>query len=300
LIESQLSVKQIHLFLKGFLSLKDPSLKVPGNAGLKDQVLALKWVKQYISNFNGDDSNITVFGESAGGCSTHFMMCTEQTRGLFHKAIPMSGTVHNYWANNPAEDFAFRLAQQNGFTGENDDAKVLEYLQGVPARDLVNHNLLTPEHRRNGLLFAFGPTVEAYVGEDCVVPKPPVEMARDAWSNNFPVMLGGTSFEGLFMYPAVSANLKALDSLSQDPTRLVPVDVRTVSSEKENLEYSQRLMKAYFGYSPPSSELLLNMLDVSKNSNQFGFVCFFRVYCETIYYIFSLLVLFLQNILARL
>nr|NP_001246965.1 alpha-Esterase-5, isoform B [Drosophila melanogaster]AFH06284.1 alpha-Esterase-5, isoform B [Drosophila melanogaster] len=245
----------------GFLSLKDPSLKVPGNAGLKDQVLALKWVKQYISNFNGDDSNITVFGESAGGCSTHFMMCTEQTRGLFHKAIPMSGTVHNYWANNPAEDFAFRLAQQNGFTGENDDAKVLEYLQGVPARDLVNHNLLTPEHRRNGLLFAFGPTVEAYVGEDCVVPKPPVEMARDAWSNNFPVMLGGTSFEGLFMYPAVSANLKALDSLSQDPTRLVPVDVRTVSSEKENLEYSQRLMKAYFGYSPPSSELLLNMLD---------------------------------------
>ncbi|XP_026831631.1 esterase B1 isoform X1 [Drosophila erecta] len=246
----------------GFLSLQDPSLQVPGNAGLKDQVLALKWVKQYISNFNGDDSNITVFGESAGGCSTHLMMCTKQTRGLFHKAIPMSGTVHNYWSLNPAEDFAFRLAQQNGFTGENNDAKVLEYLRGVLARDLVNHNLITPEHRRNGLLFAFGPTVEAYVGEDCVVPKPPVEMARDAWSNDLPVMLGGTSFEGLFMYPAVSANLKALDELSKDPLRLVPVDVRRVSSEEDNLEYSQRLIKAYFGDAPPSSGLFMNMLDL--------------------------------------
>nr|XP_036675220.1 esterase B1 [Drosophila suzukii] len=246
----------------GFLSLKDPNLKVPGNAGLKDQVLALKWVKENISNFNGDSDNITVFGESAGGSATHFMMCTDQTKGLFHKAIPMSGTVHNYWSDNPSEDFAFRLAQQCGFTGENNDAKVLEHLQGVAARDLVNHNLITPEHRRNGMLFAFGPTVESYVGDDCVVPKPPVEMARDAWSNNIPAMLGGTSFEGLFMYAAVSANLKGLDTLNQDPLRLVPREVREVNSEKKNLEYAQRLIRTFFGDAPPSSALFMNILDL--------------------------------------
>jgi len=227
-------------------------------------VLALKWVKENISNFNGDSDNITVFGESAGGSATHFMMCTDQTKGLFHKAIPMSGTVHNYWSDNPSEDFAFRLAQQCGFTGENNDAKVLEHLQGVAARDLVNHNLITPEHRRNGMLFAFGPTVESYVGDDCVVPKPPVEMARDAWSNNIPAMLGGTSFEGLFMYAAVSANLKGLDTLNQDPLRLVPREVREVNSEKKNLEYAQRLIRTFFGDAPPSSALFMNILDVSK------------------------------------
>ncbi|KAH8250292.1 hypothetical protein KR026_010217, partial [Drosophila bipectinata] len=245
----------------GFLSLKDPSVNVPGNAGLKDQVLALKWVKKYISNFNGDENNITVFGESAGGCSTHFMMCTEQTRGLFHKAIPMSGTVHNYWANSPTEDFAFRLAQQNGYTGENVDAQVLEHLRGVPALELVNHNLVTPEHRRNGMIFAFGPTVEPYVGEDCVVPKLPVEMAREAWTNELPAMLGGTSFEGLFMYPAVSANLQGLDNLTKDPLRMVPFDVRAVNTEKGNLEFSQKLIKTYFGDSQPSSKLFMNILD---------------------------------------
>ncbi|XP_017052988.1 esterase B1-like isoform X2 [Drosophila ficusphila] len=245
----------------GFLSLKDPSLNVPGNAGLKDQVLALKWVKKYISNFNGDANNITVFGESAGSRSTHFMMCTDQTKGLFHKAILMSGTAHKDFPNDLCEDFAFRLAQQNGFTGENNDAKVLHHLQGVPARDLVSHDLITPEHRRNGLMFAFGPTVEPYVGEDCVVPKSPVEMARDAWSNDLPIMLGGTSFEGLFMFPAVAANLKALDTLSQDPSRILPREVRDISTEEENAEYSQRLIEAYFGDSPPSSKRLMNMLD---------------------------------------
>lgn len=48
----------------GFLSLKDPSLGIPGNAGLKDQVMALKWVQKNIANFGGDPDNVTIFGTS--------------------------------------------------------------------------------------------------------------------------------------------------------------------------------------------------------------------------------------------
>lgn len=48
----------------GFLSLEDPDLNIPGNAGLKDQTFALKWVQKNITNFGGDPNNVTVFGES--------------------------------------------------------------------------------------------------------------------------------------------------------------------------------------------------------------------------------------------
>lgn len=51
----------------GFLSLDDPKLEIPGNAGLKDQVMALKWVKANIEKFGGDPNRCTIFGESVSG-----------------------------------------------------------------------------------------------------------------------------------------------------------------------------------------------------------------------------------------
>ncbi|XP_045769192.1 acetylcholinesterase-like isoform X3 [Maniola jurtina] len=52
------------LEILGFLSLDTED--IPGNAGMKDQVAALRWVKENIRKFGGDPDNITIFGESAG------------------------------------------------------------------------------------------------------------------------------------------------------------------------------------------------------------------------------------------
>ena len=72
-------------------------MEIPGNAGFKDQVMALKWVQKNISKFGGDPHNVTIFGESAGGASTHLLVLSPMTKGLFHKAIAQSGCALNPW-----------------------------------------------------------------------------------------------------------------------------------------------------------------------------------------------------------
>lgn len=80
----------------GFLSTEDDV--VPGNMGLKDQVLALKWIKQNIEAFGGDPNRITMAGASSGGASIHYHYLSPMSAGLFRNGISMSGTALMPWA----------------------------------------------------------------------------------------------------------------------------------------------------------------------------------------------------------
>ena len=72
-----------------------PALKEEGNVpttnfGLLDQIKGLEWVQKNIENFGGDSSNVTIFGESAGGLSVAALLVSPLSKGLFHKAIVQS------------------------------------------------------------------------------------------------------------------------------------------------------------------------------------------------------------------
>ena len=63
----------------GFLSTGDSA--APGNAGLKDQVAALKWVQNNIVPLGGNPNSVTIFGQSAGGACVHLHMMSPLSTG---------------------------------------------------------------------------------------------------------------------------------------------------------------------------------------------------------------------------
>jgi carboxylesterase type B len=69
------------LLLAGFLSTGDAV--APGNFGLKDQVTALRWVRDNIESFGGNPDSVTLFGESAGGSSVHYHMLSPLSKGKY-------------------------------------------------------------------------------------------------------------------------------------------------------------------------------------------------------------------------
>jgi len=83
----------------------------PGNYGLKDQALAIKWVHENIVNFGGDPSKITLMGHSAGAASVHMHMLSNTTREYFSRAVSLSGTAFNSWAVQPPKLIKDRLTR---------------------------------------------------------------------------------------------------------------------------------------------------------------------------------------------
>lgn len=63
------------------------------NLGLRDQILALRWVQDNIAAFGGDAANVTAFGQSAGAHSVMSLMLCEEAAGLFHRAILQSAPL---------------------------------------------------------------------------------------------------------------------------------------------------------------------------------------------------------------
>lgn len=92
-------VVSINYRLGPFGFLKSGTNDTPGNQGLDDIILALKWVKYNIESFGGDPKSVTLLGHEAGAMAANILMMSNQAKGLFKRVILQSGSsaVFNFY-----------------------------------------------------------------------------------------------------------------------------------------------------------------------------------------------------------
>nr|ATJ44483.1 acetate esterase 8 [Helicoverpa armigera] len=233
------------LEILGFLCLDTED--VPGNAGMKDQVAALRWVNKNIANFGGDPNNITIFGESAGGASVSYLLISPMTKGLFKRAIPQSGAALCDWAQavRPRER-ALALARKLGCDSE-DDKELYEFFKNQPLESLINaraHISLAEAKKNLDVYFSivdekkFGDNERFFYGSV-------VDAVTNGIHEGVDIMTGFTTDEGLICIAKDTIN-ENLDLVRNFPEILVTRDHLFNMSVHQQIELGKKIRKFYF------------------------------------------------------
>ncbi len=165
-----------------------------GSNGLRDQVTALRWVRDNVAAFGGDPGNVTIFGESAGAMSVGALLGIPEAKGLFHTAILQSGAASNVQMPEVAEWVADRFLAEAGLS----PAAVGGLL------DLPVERLLEVQAAVEGeVLRGDGPAVHAAGGvlayQPCVdgtlMTRPPLDEVADGNAAGVPIVIGTTRDE---------------------------------------------------------------------------------------------------------
>ncbi|XP_038119653.1 venom carboxylesterase-6 [Culex quinquefasciatus] len=225
---------QYRLGVFGFLSTGDEV--APGNFGLKDQVMALRWVKHNIAYFGGNPDLVTIFGQSAGGASVHMHMISPMSDGLFSRAIVMSGNAIAPW-NIPTEDplsLAQRQAEAVGIT----QVDTLSSKQLVDALRNVDANVLSGSIDKLKFwsidpLTLYRPVVEPLCSsnESFLIEDPRISWRKGSYQK-IPWMTGYLPNDGAVRAIAITSNEKLLNELNANISYILPMLLEKPSSQE--------------------------------------------------------------------
>ncbi|XP_044756103.1 juvenile hormone esterase-like [Coccinella septempunctata] len=247
----------------GFLSLGDTT--VPGNNGLKDQNLALLWIKQNIINFGGDMDQITLFGQSAGSASVSYHLLAPHSRGLFNKVIMQSGTSFCLWAfSRSGPEVAKDLAKDLNIS-TNSSWDILSGLRNVEAyhlqkkaKDAQNAKYLKSDPKDG---FIFAPVIEPD-HPDAFLNNRSYELMQTGNYFKVTALLGYNSLEG---WTQVSSLFRVyLVKFDLTPSYLVPIDMNIVDPDVKN-SVGKKIKYQYFGLMPVSLSTKDLMLYISDD-----------------------------------
>jgi para-nitrobenzyl esterase len=180
----------------GFLALDhlDSTLAGSGNNGIRDQIEALRWVRDNIASFGGDPGNVTIFGESAGGGSVAALLGARDADGLYHKAIIQSGAVAIAPPYKPellTDALLDALGEPEGGIDAfwtADSARLIQAQIDIGSIDRLGRDR---DHAIDGSGSGLRPTVD-----DVVIHASPTEVVAARRERSVPLLIGTNEDEG--------------------------------------------------------------------------------------------------------
>lgn len=222
-----------------------PSKGISGNAGMKDQQLALQWVHENISNFNGDPDKICLFGESGGAASVQFQVMNPKSRKFISSAICQSGSVINDWAFYGQDESTVRaLAKILGCQTDSLD-DVYKTLMTAPTKSLYDNcdNILTDRDRQTAIRNKWRMVIEEE-SDDAFITKSSIDsIVSQAGQINFPVINGTNNGDGMIVVASIISR-KRLELINNNFHWMIPRSI-TVESEEEAKDLAQEIRNFY-------------------------------------------------------
>ena len=179
-----------------YLARLDPRFPDSGNLGQLDLILALQWIRANIANFGGDPSRVLVFGQSGGGAKIATLMGMPAAKGLFHRAITMSG--QQVTASGPLNATARAKAYVAALNASPDD------LLTMPVERLVEGLTATDPVLGGGVYM--GPVLDMKW-----LTRHPFWPDANPQSNAIPMILGNTRDETRAFVDAKGPKLQGVD-----------------------------------------------------------------------------------------
>ena len=227
----------------GFMSI--PNMGISGNAGLKDQQMALEWVYENISNFSGDPDKICLFGESGGGASVHFQVMNSKSRKFISSAICQSGTIINDWAfYGQTNETVIKLAKLLGCRQDSMD-EVYKTLMAAPTKALYDNcdKVLTAEDQQMCIRNKWRMVIEEE-SDDAFITKSSIEsITSQRGEINFPMIFGTNNGDGMIVVASIISRNR-LKINDENFNFMLPRSLKT-NTDEEAKNLADQMRKLY-------------------------------------------------------
>lgn len=207
--------------------------KIPGNAAVKDVVLALRWVQDNIVAFRGNPAKVVLAGQSLGAAIIEAITLSPMAVGLYHGVILQSGTVlapwaFNYDAQERATMLGKMLSKHDSSTSALLDAKSQELVE--------NSNKLAVPY------FPFGICIETPLKrEERLLSEAPIDLLNTKRVGKVPMIIGFNSDEAYIFASVLSEARVSKKQISH----LLPQELKFLNDREMN-QITRQIEDTYF------------------------------------------------------